>query len=79
VIVKKLIRLLWYSVGSLVCFAGAIISSGFLYRETAVLSVAAFLFLTLSGTIGGFYLYIRALRELSPKPGRFSSIHRHWP
>jgi drug/metabolite transporter (DMT)-like permease len=79
VIAKKLVRLLWYSAGSLVCFGTAVISSGLLYRETVVLNVVAFLFLTLSGTAGGFYLYMRTLRELSPKPGRFSSMHRHRP
>jgi drug/metabolite transporter (DMT)-like permease len=79
VFLRKLLPLLGYSSGSLLCFGTAIASSGLLYRETMPLRVVIFLLLTLSGTAGGFYLYFRTLKEISQRPGRFSNVLRPKP
>lgn len=67
-VLRKLILLLGYASGSLICLGSAVVSSGLLYREADAINTWVYAFFTLLGTAAGFYLYFRALRVLSPKP-----------
>jgi drug/metabolite transporter (DMT)-like permease len=64
---KKLIRLLAYVIGSCICLGAALASAGSLYHQENAFKAGLYLFLTLAGMFGGFYLYFRALRVLSAR------------
>jgi hypothetical protein len=81
IIFEKLLRLLAYVFGSCICMGAALASAGLLYQQENAFKVGLYLFLTLAGIFGGFYLYFRALRVLSAKRRVWSypAIHRPKP
>jgi drug/metabolite transporter (DMT)-like permease len=66
-VLKKLLRLFAYAIASCICLSAALVSAGLLYHQENAFKVGLYLFLTLAGMLGGFYLYFRALRVLSAR------------
>ena len=54
-------------VGSIICLGTASMVAGLLYGETSTPRAFFLLFLILSFLFGGFYLFIRSLKVISPK------------
>jgi hypothetical protein len=54
-------------VASIICFGAASVAAGLLYGETSTPRTFFLLFLILAFLFGGFYLFIRSLKVISPK------------
>jgi hypothetical protein len=71
---RKCGLLLANGIGSIICFGTASVAAGFMYGETSTPRVFFLLFLILLFLFTGFYLFIRALKVIAPKPR-----HRVYP
>jgi drug/metabolite transporter (DMT)-like permease len=78
-VLKKFILLFGYSSGSAICLGSAFVFVELLYNQAALVNVFVYLFFTLAGTVGGFYLYFRALRVVSSKRRIYSFPSAHRP
>ena len=64
---RKCGLLLAFGTGSIICLGTASIVAGFMYGETSTPRAFFLLFLILAFMAGGFYLFIRCLKVISPK------------
>ena len=63
---RKCALILAYGIGSIFCLGSASLVAGLLYGETSTPHAFFLLFLILAFLFGGFYLFIRCLKIISP-------------
>jgi hypothetical protein len=59
--------LLANGIGSILCLGTGSVAAGLMYGETSTARTFLLLFIILALLFGGFYLFIRCLKVLSPK------------
>jgi hypothetical protein len=64
---RKCGLLLANGIGSILCLGTASVAAGFMYGETSTARAFSLLFIILAFLSGGFYLFLRFLKVISPK------------